>query len=196
MRDSIVVPIYRLPGANQSSLLIRINGDLFANCTRVQSMDHGFIKSEFGACSPEPWLRTRIGVRRFIDIDRRIAKLPPVQPSAPRSGWFPQQNHVHFAVNPSIPAKDKLYGIISDDDWNSFPSAPNVAAVRLTSKTKPNRSRWEVPVSGGFVVAGDIYSLAMSDIEQKPPPATYPARLTNDESAAIAVKQKSSLSLS
>lgn len=77
-----------------------------------------------------------------------------------------------------------------------IPSAPNVAAVRLTSKTKPHRSRWEVPVSGGYVVVGDIYSLAMSDIEQKPPRAKYPARLTNDESAAIAVKQKSSLSLS
>ena len=38
--------------------------------------------------------------------------------------------------------------------------------------------------------------LATTDIEQRPPPAKYPARLTNDESAAIAVKQKSSLSLS
>ena len=196
LRDSIVVPIYNQPGANQSSLLVQIDGDLFANCTRVQSMDHEFIEQEVGACSHEPWLRTRIGVRRFLDIDRRIAKLPPVQPSAPRTGWFPRQNHVRFAVNPSIPAKDKLYGIISDDDWNALPSAPNVAAVRLTSKPKPTRLRWEVPVSGGFVVVGDIYSLAMSDIERKPPPAKYPARLTNDESAAIAVKQKASLLLS
>ena len=195
MHDSIVVPIYGLPGAKPSSFLVRIDGDLFANCARVQSMDHGFIRREVGACSQEPWLRARIGVRRFLDIDHRIAKPPPVQPSVPRTGWFPQQNHVHFAVNPAIPAKDKLYGIISNDDWNSFPSAPNVAAVRLTSKTKPNRSHWEVPVSGGFVVAGDIYSLATSDIEQKRPPAKYPARLTNDESATIALKQ-ASLSLS
>ena len=195
MGDSVVVPIYTWPAVKPSLFLVKINDQLRANCTRVQSMSHEFIGQVLGACPSEPWVRLRIGARRFLDIDRRISKTPAKLPVTPRADWWPRQNVVHFAINTAISAHDKLYGVISDNDWNSLPETPNVAAVRLTSKTKRQRARSEVPVSGGFVVTGDIYSVAVADFEQNSPPSKYPSQLSDDESSAIAIKQKSVLSL-
>jgi mRNA-degrading endonuclease toxin of MazEF toxin-antitoxin module len=196
MGDSVVVPLYAWPEAKPSPFLVEVSDGLRGHCTRVQSMAHEFIGSPAGACAQEAWVRLRIGVRRFLDIDRRMAKTSAKPPSSPRSDWWPRQNDVHFASNPTISATDKLYAIISDDDWNSRPETANVAAVRLTSRTKSQRLRWEVSVGGGFVVAGDVYSIALTTLEPKPPPSKYPPRLTDSESAAIAVKQKSALTLS
>lgn len=197
MPDSVVVPLYQLPDAATSLFLVEVGSKLKANCTRVQSMSHQFIGTVAVArCPEDAWLRVRIGVRKFLDIDRRIAKTPAKPPISPRADWWPRQNDIHFARNPAISPNDKLYGVISDDDWNSRPGVRNVAAVRLTSKTKANRLRWEVPVGGGFVVAGDVYPVALGDFEQAPPPSMYPARLTDDETAAVATKQKAALSLS
>lgn len=195
MGDSVVVPLYDLPDAKPSLFLVEIGSKLKAHCTRVQSMSHGFIGTAIARCPDQAWVRVRIGVRKFLDIDRRIAKTPAQPPRNPRTDWWPRQNDIHFARNAAISSTDKLYGVISDEDWNSLAGTPNVAAVRLTSKTKANRMRWEVPVTGGFVVTGDIYSVALGDFEQKTPPSKYPARLTDDESAEIAEKQKATLTL-
>ena len=142
MGDSVVVPVYHRPDANGSLLLVAVDDELRANCTRVQSMAHEFIGGRSGPCPAEPWVRIRIGVRMFIDIDRRIAKTPPPPQSVARRDWWPRQNRVHFAANPALAYGDKLYAIVSDDDWNSLPDARTVAAVRLTSKTKRQRLRW------------------------------------------------------
>jgi mRNA-degrading endonuclease toxin of MazEF toxin-antitoxin module len=195
MGDAVVVPLYNWPDASLSSLLVEVDDSLRANCTRVQSMAREFIGDWTGECPDDPWNRLRIGVRLFLDIDRRIAMTPPHRLRTRRSDWWPRQNNIHFATNTAIAASDKLYGIVSDNDWNSLPESKTVAAVRLTSKTKPQRLRWEVPVGGGYVVTGDIYSVAVSDFEQKPPRAGYPSRLSDDESAAIATKQQTVLSL-
>jgi len=197
MGDSVAVPLYDLPDSEPSLFRVAISKRLRADCTRVQSLRHEFIGKAVASCPNEPWVRTRIGVRSFLDIDRRITKNPTKPPLSPNLGWWPRQNDIHFATNPAISASDKLYAVVSDNDWNSLVGVLNTAAVRLTSKTKPKRLRWEVPVGGGgFVVAGDIYSVATGSFEQKEPPKKYPARLTDDESAAIAVKQKSALTLS
>ncbi len=195
MGDSVVVPLYSSPTVSPSLFLVEVNDELRANCTRVQSMAHEFIGDWIGACTEEPWTRLRIGVRRFLDLDRRIAKTPAARPRIRRGDWRPRQNHIHFARNSAIVTTDKLYGVVSDDDWNSLPQASTVAAVRLTSMTKPQRLRWELSVDGGFVVTGDIYSIAVADFEQRAPRSGYPSMLSNDESAAIAAKQKSVLSL-
>lgn len=196
MGDSVVVPLYRWPEAKPSPFLVEVDDELRAHCTRVQSMAHEFIGDPIGVCPYESWTRLRIGVRRFLDIDRRIAKTTSKPPVNSRSAWWPRQHDVHFATNTAISVQDKLYGVVSDNDWNSRPETLNVAAVRLTSKTKKQRLRWEVPIGGGFVVTGDIYSVPVADFEQKRPPKKYPARLSDDESGAIAVKQKAALSLS
>jgi mRNA-degrading endonuclease toxin of MazEF toxin-antitoxin module len=195
MGDSVVVPLYALPEATPSLFLVEVGTRLKAHCTRVQSMSHDFIDRPVARCPDDAWVRIRIGVRKFLDIDRRIAKTPAKPPLSPRADWWPRQNNIHFARNAAISANDKLYGVISDDDWNSLAGTPNVAAVRLTSKTKPQRLRWEVPVGGGFVVTGDIYSVALGDFQQTPPPKKYPARLNDDESSEVAMKQKAALTL-
>jgi hypothetical protein len=195
MGDSVVVPLYQLPDAMSSLFLIEVGSKLKAHCTRIQSMSHQFIGSAVTRCPDEPWVRVRLGVRTFLDIDRRIAKTSAAPPVNPSVNWWPRQNDIHFARNVAINTSDKLYGVISDDDWNSRAATPNVAAVRLTSKTKTNRLHWEVPVGGGFVVTGDIYSVALDDFEQKAPPSKYPSRITDDESSEIARKQKATLTL-
>jgi hypothetical protein len=195
MTDSVVVPIYKAPDTHPSDMSVALNDSLRANCTRVQSMPHNFLGDSVGVCTGEPWARTRIGVRRFLDIDRRIAKTPVPQPQNARPDWWPRQNNIHFAIDPSIGPHDKLYGVMSDNDWNALPATAHAAAVRLTSKTKAQRLRWEVPVTGGWVVTGDIYSISYSRFEQKPPPSKYPAALNDDESCNIAIKQKMALTL-
>jgi hypothetical protein len=55
--------------------------------------------------------------------------------------------------------------------------------------------RWEVPVAGSWVVAGDIYQLACHRFEQSAPRGSYPKRMTDAESAALAGKQKVTLAL-
>jgi mRNA-degrading endonuclease toxin of MazEF toxin-antitoxin module len=197
MGDSVVVPIYDLPEAEASLFRVAAGERLKADCTRVQTMSQEFIGKRVVECPHESWVRVRIGVWKFLDIDRRIAKMLPPDPANPASAWWPRQNDIHFAGNLAISTQDKLYAVVSDNDWNALPGVANVAAVRLTSKTKPQRLRWEVPVGdSGFVVAGDIYSIATRAFEQKTPPKRYPSRLTEDESAAIAVKQRSALTLS
>lgn len=195
MGDSVIVPLYPEPGATTSIFRVAVGDALKADCTRVQSLAHEFIGEPSDTCTGEPWQRVRIGVRKFLDIDRRIAKAPAPSPLNPRDDWWPRQNDIHFASNPAISSYDKLYGVVSDNDWNSQAAVMNVAAVRLTSKSKQNRLRWEVSVSGGFVVAGDVYSVALSDFEQKPPAKAYPSQLTDDESCEIAEKQKVTLTL-
>ena len=85
---------------------------------------------------------------------------------------------------------------VSDDDWNATVGVRHCAAVRLTSRG-PNakRMRWEVPVSGGFVVAGDLYALPYAAMQRQAPSARYPQRLSPDESSRIALRQQITLSL-
>lgn len=195
MGDSVVVPLYGPSDANTSLLFVAVDDELRADCTRVQSMAHEFIGDWAAPCADEPWTRVRIGVRTFLDIDRRIHQTP--QPPVPvrRGDWWPRQNTIHFARNPAIQTTDKLYASVSDDDWNVQPEAATVAAVRLTSKSKSQRLRWEVPVGNGYVVAGDIYSVRIADFDRSVPRKPYPTRMTDDESAAVAEKQKSILTL-
>ncbi len=195
MSDSVAVPIYTSPDVRPSLVLVALNHELRANCTRVQSFPHEFLGRSIGVCDGEPWVRTRIGVRRFLDIDRRFEKKPSLAPSAPRTDWWPMQNDIHFASDPFIGPNDKLYGVISDNDWNALPETTYAAAVRLTSKTKQQRLRWEVPVTGGWVVTGDIYSMTYKRFEQKPPSSKYPSSLSDDESSQIASRQKGALTL-
>lgn len=195
LADSVIVPLYASVNQNPSLFLVTIAPDLVANCTRVQSMPHEFIGEFVGYCEEERWTRARIGVRRFLDLDRRIAKTPAPPAKTSRADWWPRQNDIHFAANPSIGPDDKLYGVISDNDWNSQPHAHYAACVRLTSKSKTKRLRWEVPVTGGWVVTGDIYSISYERFDQKAPPKKYPGALSDDESSEIAVRQKVALSL-
>lgn len=195
MRDSVVVPVFRLPGATSNLFRVLVDDELYAECTRVQSIAQARIGRPVSPCAEEAWVRVRIGVRRFLDVDRRIDMAPKPAAGDNRVDWYPHQDSVHFAAIPGIP-DDKLFAAVSDDDWNSTPGVSHCCAVRLTSRgPKAARERWEVPISGGWVVAGDVYALPYAVMEQQPPPAEYPQMLTPEESANIAARQKRALSL-
>ncbi len=197
MRDSVVVPVMRLTEVAPNLLRVALDDapGLYAQCTLVQSIAHEDIGTPLGICPETTWIRTRLGVRRFLDIDRRRAGGAKPSPSTGRGDWWPRQDEVHFATLPGI-AQDKLMAAVSDDDWNSTAGARHCAAVRLTSRgPKTTRARWEVPVSGGFVVAGDIYALPYAAMRAQAPPARYPQRLAPDESSRIASRQQTTLNL-
>jgi hypothetical protein len=195
MRDSVVVPIYRIPDPNPSVVEVLIADDLVAICTRVQNVPHEFFGASLGRCEMEPLTRVRIGVRRFLDIDARERQAPSPTPPTSRMEWWPRQSAIHFATNPRIGPDDKLYAIVADDGWNSRESTSYTAAVRLTSHTKPFRVRWEVPAAGSFVVSGDLYSLSYHRFERRPPRDPYPTALTPAETADVAASQRRALSL-
>lgn len=194
MRDSVIVPVYDLEVA-ESNLAVLIADGGAAFCTRVQSMPHKFIGRPLGACPPEAWDKVQAGVRSFLSIEPRRTKTAPVTPKASRSDWWPRQNDIHFASDKSIGPDDKLYAIIADDDWNALPETRYTAAVRLTSRTKPQRGRWEIPVAGSWVVTGDLYSISYPRFERAAPRGAYPKQVSLRESAQIAGRQRTTLSL-
>jgi mRNA-degrading endonuclease toxin of MazEF toxin-antitoxin module len=194
MRDSVIVPVYDLV-AGESAMSVALPDAQTAICTRVQSMPHEFIGPAVKRCPTEPLRRIQQGVSQFLAIEQRRTKTETPPPDSPRDGWWPRQNDIHFASNAAIGPEDKLYAVIADDDWNSLPSSSYTAAVRLTSKTKPQRMRWEIPVAGGWIVTGDLYSIAYSRFEQSHPRDPYPKSLTTVESSRIAGRQRTTLGL-
>lgn len=194
MGDAVIVPVFALDHQPTNLFSVLIDDGLVANCTRPTNLNTAFLGEAVGPCADEPLTRVRIGVRRYLDIDRRERK-KTVEASNPRRSWWPHQGHFHFAANPEIGADDKLYASVADDDWNSREGSTYTAAVRLTSKSKPFRQRWEVAVAGSFVVSGDLYTISHSRFEQKSPSAKYPQVMTADELADLATVQKRALSL-
>lgn len=192
MQDSVIAPLYRATLA-PSKVVVPVGEDLVALCTRVQSVPHDFVGNAVGRCPPDAWVRVRVGVRVYLDIDRRSKRAPAPDPVTEREHWWPRQRAIHFAENPHIGPRDKLYAVISDDDWNSAHATRYAAAVRLTSRTKERRLRWEVAVAGSWIVTGDLYSIAHARFEQTPPRGDYPRRMTPEESAAVADRQKIAL---
>ncbi len=57
------------------------------------------------------------------------------------------------------------------------------------------RERWQVSVDGGVVASGDIYPLRYDDIDPNEPAEKYPGHLTKDQSAELALRQKTTMSL-
>lgn len=194
MQDSVVVPIYGWKVATASALVVNVGDSLWADCTKVISFTHEGLGEGTTMCPEDPWVRIRLGVRRFLDIDRRITKGSKPAISTVRTAWWPRQDDVHLGRTSAIPER-KLYAALSDDDWNSQPTADRAAFTKLASKTEEFRKRWEVPVSGGWVVCGDIYQLLYTELDPSTPPDNYPSRLTDGEAAALAKKQKTTLTL-
>ena len=191
--DSVAVPIYESDDP-PSQMIPAMGAGLRADCTKVQSVPHHFFGSRLGTCPEEPWLRIRIGVRLHLDIDGREKEVSSGADEITRTEWWPHQNEIHFADFLGLP-NPKLFGVITNDQWNSREHTSYCTAVRLTSKTKDWRQRWEVEVAGGWVVCADLYSLPYSDMEQSPPAANYPTSLSLQESRDLATRQKYTLSL-
>lgn len=193
MQDAVVVPVYE-DESEPGTLRPQLRSGELADCTRVQNVPQEFLGQRLGTCPEEPWVRIRMGVRLHLDLDNRVKQHRNPAGSVHRATWWPRQNEVHFAAYPGIPT-DKLFGVVSDAQWNSRAAAEYCSAVRLTSRSKASRRRWEVPVSGGNVVCGDIYLLPYENMDRRSPAPRYPDRLSDDESARIAINQKRTLTL-
>jgi mRNA-degrading endonuclease toxin of MazEF toxin-antitoxin module len=194
--DSVVVPVFPVQNPTTNDYLVEIEPGFIADCTRVQSIPHEYFGQRVGTCSDDSWDRTRVGVRKHLDIDNRIARRPRARVKTARRDWWPRQREIFFASRSEMP-QDKLYGVVSDDAWNSRPAATYCTTVRLTSTdSKAWRRRWKVPVTGGWVVSGDLYLTAYQRMDQTPPhPKKYPTELSEDESAEIARRQKTTFTL-
>lgn len=92
---------------------------------------------------------------------------------------------VRCAEQPGL-QQTKMYAFLSDDDWNSLAGTIYSAAVRLTSKTHPMRTRWEVEAPAGWVVAGHLYSVLHDDVDQRAPRPPRPSRLDGQKLSEIA----------
>lgn len=183
-RDAVIVPVFRAPGSAQGNVRIALDDQLVADCTRVQNVAQEYLGEDRGSCAREALRGIRLGVRIYLDIDRLLA-LNRRSPLKPRSEWWPRQGQVRYAEIPD-PPEDKMFCIVSDDDWSSRPTTTYSGAVRLTSKTRDWRGPWEVEIPGGYLVAGHLYSLLHEDINPDPPRGERPTELSPEKLKEVA----------
>jgi hypothetical protein len=85
----------------------------------------------------------------------------------------------------------EIFAVISSDDWNV--QARHATVVWLTSWDKRFRRPWQVPVSGGYAVCGDVLMRAYSSFDKRTQPRIR--RLTRTEMAAVAAGLEATLKL-
>lgn len=187
-RDVVVVPLYGGGVAEAGNVRIAIKDGLVADCTRVQNVAQDVIGADRGASERQALLRVRLGLRVYLDIDRLVDRARP-RASAPdaNTGWWPRQGQVRYAEVPGFPA-DKMFCVVSEDDWNSRTSTAYSAALRLMSKTRRWRSQWEVEIGNRWIVAGHLYSLLHADIDQAVPSSPRPREACPEELHQLAMR--------
>lgn len=191
--DVVAVPIFK-SGAAPTRLCPELAPGLIADCTLARSVNQDYLEERLGTCPDEPWTRIRMGVRIHLDIDNRIKKTPMPAAQINRTEWWPHQNDIRFAEYEAIP-QGKMFGVVTNDQWNSRESTTYCSAVRLTSKSKEWREGWEVEVDGGWVVSSDLYVVRYDLMDESPPEPPQPDHLRLDQSAEISSKQKKVLTL-
>lgn len=191
--DVVAVPIFRSE-AVPTRLRPELTPGLIADCTLARNVNQEYLAERIGTCPDEPWTRIRMGVRIHLDIDHRIKKTPKPASQINRTEWWPHQDEVRFAEYEDIP-QEKMFGVVTNDQWNSRESTTYCSAVRLTSKSKKWRERWEVEVDGGWVVSSDLFVVRYVLMDQAPPEPPRPDHLGLDQSAEISSKQKKVLTL-
>jgi mRNA-degrading endonuclease toxin of MazEF toxin-antitoxin module len=179
-RDPTVVPIYEYRGAAENLLRVRLDDERVADCTRIQALPESWLGPIITDCPGDALESIEIGIRIYLDLTRLMDRRP-----ARSAGGSVAQGSVYYAHDPRA-GKGRMNLVMSDDDWNA--EEPDyVAALALTSKRKEQRRQWEVPVSGGCVVAPDLRSLPIDDIDvssRRVPPR--PTELSSGELAEVA----------
>ena len=174
--DCVIVPIYPshvLRAGNQLRVETRWGT---ADCTRVFNIGNPSLTAFAGTPSIPVLAQIRRGVRSFLCVDALLAQ--SIAPEPLTASWYPKWAYSYYS-NIGVRGERKMHAILSDNAWNS--EMDYVSAVRLTSKSKESRVRWEVPVKGGPVIVGDLHLFAKSNVIQKPPRPPRPGRLTNTE---------------
>jgi hypothetical protein len=191
--DGIAVPIFdRGEGQQPSLMLVAMGETLFADCTKVQTVLDEFWGAPVGPCPTATLQHVEVGVRAFLTLDELKAGRPAAPAGTGAADWWPTQGLVRY-VEPPINGQRKMHGVISEDAWNVI--SPSWTTLRLTSHSKGWRSRWRVPVTGGFVVSGDLFATPRGGMDSKPPRAPRPSRLVPAELSAIAERLERTLAL-
>lgn len=179
-RSPIIVPLATGLGAN----LLRpaIGHGLVADCTRPITVNAARLGAVRGSLSAEESAAVTAALASMLNVDHLITGTAPPQPTQAVSGWYPRFADVHLDTL-EIAGQQTMFAILSDDLWNA--TERFVIGLRLTSQSKPPRVRWEVPLSGGPVVVGDIHLLPTTRLSQTPPRPPCPTRCTPAQCAAI-----------
>lgn len=182
MNNSVVVLMYDEliePGTDEE--LVRLGGGLVADCRRIQVVPHAdFDRFEFAATEREADLVSR-QVRSHLCLDQLMAKTASA-PAPPTEAWFPRQGAVRWV--PEDFGDEHMYVAVTSDEFNA--THDYVVGARLTSRTWPRRTRWEVPCPGGYVVSGDLHVLPRADIRTNRPQGDRPDHLTVENMAELA----------
>ena len=122
IRDGVGVPIFdRGPEQAPSLMLVGVSGDLFADCTKIQTIAAENWGAPVGACPAELLCEIENGVRAFLTLSQLRAKRAPASAKAPPSpaDWWPHQGLVRYA-DPPVDDVRKMHGVISEDAWNEI----------------------------------------------------------------------------
>lgn len=194
--DVVAVPVWQIADASPNDLRVAIGPKRFCECTRVSSIGTGaLLGPAVGSAAPGVMTAVEAGVRAYLCIPQLLARGPCTPASGPRtaSSWWPGQGEVRY-TSPPIAGKHKLHSPLTEDAWNEV--APHWTTVRLTSVTgKKKRKRWEVPVTGGCVVSGDLFLTPRGAMDAKPPKPPRPNQLTTTELAEVAQRLAATLLL-
>lgn len=183
MKSSVIVPLYpRGSEESEHAALLQppVDGDLYADCTLLQSLDDDDLGDLVDACGQEALDPVVRGVRAYLDIDALLTRKIKRPPARGRSTHWPRQRDVYWGRR--FEAQRERYLIAADDEFNV--RSDRTAAMFLTSRDKNWRSRWQVPVRGGFVISGDIDQFAYVEFDEQNRP--NPSEFTRDEMAEVA----------
>ena len=175
-QDCIIVPIYPGGGMHAGTSLRVATSWGTADCTRVVSVPAGNIGRVVAVCQRETLQAIRAGVRSFLCVNALLARTP--RTGSVSSAWYPRWTHIYYRATP-IQGQRKMHAVLSDDAWNS--QRVSVTATRLTSRSKPSRVRWEVPLGGGPAIVSDLHLIPFADVVQRPPRPPRPTQLTDAE---------------
>ena len=94
IKDGVGVPIFdRGPEQAPSLMLVGVSGDLFADCTKIQTIAAENWGAPVGACPAELLCEIENGVRAFLTLSQLRAKRAPASAKAPPSpaDWWPHR---------------------------------------------------------------------------------------------------------
>lgn len=183
MKSSAIVPFYsRRADESQHAALLQppVDDDSYADCTLLQSLDDDDLGDLVEACDQEALDAVVRGVRAYLDIDALLTRKIKRPPARGRSTFWPRQGDVYWGRR--FGTQRERYLIAADDEFNI--RSERTAALFLTSRGKNWRSRWQVPVRGGFVISGDIDQFAYVELDEQDRP--NPGQFTRDEMAEVA----------
>jgi hypothetical protein len=172
----------RRAGRRTNLLRPTVGRGLVADCTRPITVNEARLGAVHRSLMAEESAAVTAALASMLNVDHLINGTAPPQPAAPMAGWYPRFTHIHFD-SLAIAGLQKMFAILSDDLWNA--TEQFVIGLRLTSQSTPPRARWEVSLSGGTVIVGDIHLLPTAGLNQTPPRPPRPTRCAPAECAAI-----------